>query len=75
MTVDLPAPAETLTNEHDTMRRLSIGRTKLLELLGERELESVKIGRRRLIVSSSIDRYIQRLRAAQAPANVTAAAS
>ena len=37
---------------------LSIGRTRLYELLGDRKLESILIGRRRLIKFSSIEHLI-----------------
>lgn len=40
-----------------------IGRTKVFELIKRGELETVKIGRRRLVPQSSIDRYITRLKA------------
>jgi excisionase family DNA binding protein len=42
---------------------LGIGRSALFELIGRSELESVKIGRRRLIPRAAIDSYVERLRA------------
>lgn len=49
----------------DAMRTLCIGRTTLYELMDGGELETVKIGRRRLIVTSSMNDYIDRLIAGQ----------
>jgi excisionase family DNA binding protein len=43
-----------------------IGRSHVYELLGIGELESVKIGRRRMVLVDSIDAYIERLRAVEA---------
>nr|WP_293856988.1 helix-turn-helix domain-containing protein [Sphingomonas sp. SCN 67-18] len=44
------------------IRMLGIGKTKLYELIAEGELEAIRIGRRTLIMQSSIDDFIQRLR-------------
>jgi|APLow6443716910_1056828.scaffolds.fasta_scaffold4037845_1 excisionase family DNA binding protein len=44
--------------------RLGIGRTKFYELLDSRAFKSVKIGRRRLVVSESLDAFIDSLAAA-----------
>jgi len=41
---------------------LGIGKTKLYELIAEGELETIRIGRRTLIMQASIDALIQRLR-------------
>ena len=40
---------------------IGVGRTKTYELIGNGELETVKIGRRHLIVHASIGRLIDRL--------------
>jgi hypothetical protein len=48
------------------MRMLDIGKTKLYELIGAGELETIHIGRRTLVLQESIDAMIQRLR--QVPA-------
>lgn len=42
-----------------------IGRTTLFELIRTKELASVKVGRRRMIPQSQIDRYIERGLAAE----------
>lgn len=44
------------------IRMLDIGKTKLYELIAEGELETIRIGRRTLIMQTSIDALIQRLR-------------
>ena len=41
---------------------LGVGRTKTYELIDDGELETVKIGRRHLIVYASIGRLVARLR-------------
>jgi excisionase family DNA binding protein len=45
------------------VRLLGIGKTKLYELIGAGELETIRIGRRTLIVQASIDSLVERLRA------------
>ena len=44
------------------MRMLDIGKTKLYELIAAGELETIHIGRRTLVLRSSIDELIERLR-------------
>jgi excisionase family DNA binding protein len=46
----------------DAARALRIGRTKLFQLIGDGEIETVKIGRRVLIPADALDEYVQRLR-------------
>lgn len=41
--------------------RLGVGRSMLFELIKNGELDSVKVGRRRLIPESAIVAYIERL--------------
>ncbi len=41
--------------------RLGVGKSTLNRLIGERKIESVKIGRRRLIPESAILKYVKRL--------------
>lgn len=45
---------------------LGIGRTKTLEIAAAGEIESILIGRKRLILTPSIHRYIERRQAAAA---------
>jgi hypothetical protein len=49
--------------EH-AMRMLDIGKTKLYELIGTGELETIHIGRRTLVLQASIEAFVERLRAA-----------
>jgi len=44
------------------MRMLDIGKTKLYELIADGELETIRIGRRTLIMQQSIDDLVERLR-------------
>lgn len=44
------------------MQMLDIGKTKLYELIAEGELETIRIGRRTLVMQASIDALILRLR-------------
>ena len=62
-TVEKPAPppvASTaeLLSVNETLTMLGIGRTKLYELIGAGEVESVKIGKRTLIKRVSVERFI-----------------
>ncbi len=43
-------------------KQLAVGRSTTYQLINDGELETVKIGKRRLIVRASIDAYIERLR-------------
>ncbi|MEZ5842761.1 MAG: helix-turn-helix domain-containing protein [Hyphomicrobiaceae bacterium] len=43
------------TSVNDTCRLLGIGRTLVYQLLGSGALQSVRIGRRRLVLVASID--------------------
>ena len=45
----------------ETGHQLRVGRTKVYELIGRGELETVKIDKRRLVVRASIGRLIERL--------------
>jgi excisionase family DNA binding protein len=46
----------------DAAQVLGIGKTKTFELIRAGELETVRIGRRRLIPAAAIDEYVDRLR-------------
>ncbi len=45
---------------------LSLGRSKVFELVAAGEIESLKVGRRRLIPRQALDAYVQRQREVQA---------
>lgn len=53
-----------LESTEQARARLAIGRTKLYELLDNGAIKSVKIGRRRLVVSESLDAFIDLLASA-----------
>jgi excisionase family DNA binding protein len=46
----------------ETAKKIGVGRTKIYELLGSNDLDSVRIGKRRLITSKSIYRFVENLR-------------
>jgi len=46
------------------MRILGIGKTKLYELIATGDLETIHIGRRTLVLRTSIDNLVERLRLA-----------
>lgn len=57
-----------LLRPEEVCELLSLPRTTVFRLIGSRELESLKIGKRRLIPSDAISDYIERERAAQSEA-------
>lgn len=53
--------ADRLYDEAEGRERLgNLGRTKYFELLKDGQLRSVKVGRRRMVPQSEIDRFIAR---------------
>lgn len=62
--------AKMLTNTHEKLlgtidegtKATCVGRTKFWELINAGELETVRIGRRRMVVWSSVRAYVDRLR-------------
>lgn len=56
-----PTGARLLT-VHEACRELRISRWMLYHLIKKKELESIKIGKRRLIPADAIDEYVKRLR-------------
>jgi excisionase family DNA binding protein len=49
----------------EAIEAIGLGRTTVFELMASGELESVKVGRRRLIPSEALKDYVQRLRTEQ----------
>ena len=49
----------------ETAGILAIGRTRTFEKVASGEIESVRIGRRRLVPAAAIVEYVERLRAEQ----------
>lgn len=61
-------PAPVCVRVSTAMRLLGIGKTKLYELVATGDLETIRIGRRTLIMQASIEALVARLRdAAQKP--------
>lgn len=55
-----------LLKAEQTGEILGIGRTKVYELLASGEIESVRIGRNRLIPRKAVEEYVERLTALKA---------
>jgi len=51
--------AKILVDVQEAMEILSIGRTKLLELTYDGEIPSIKVGRRRLYKTASLEEWAQ----------------
>jgi len=50
-----------LNTVEDVMERLRIGRSTAFELIGTRQLRSIKVGRRRLVSEAALIEFIERL--------------
>lgn len=50
-----------LLSVKETEEALNLGHTKVCELIAAGDIESIKIGRRRLIKPEAIDRFIERM--------------
>ena len=51
-----------LLNIPEVMAATNLGRTKIYELLGNGALESVTVGRRRMVAAAALDDWVARLR-------------
>ncbi len=49
----------------ETEAALNLGHTKVCELIADGDIESIKVGRRRLITPEAIDRFIERMAAGE----------
>ena len=67
----LDGPADLLTVE-EAARRLRIGRTTMYGLISAGVIESVTIGRRRLVPPECVTAYVAVLRSASQPATAAA---
>lgn len=56
--------ARRLYSIEDTAKQLSLGKSKVESLVRDGQIETVKIGRRRLVPAEAIDDYVERLKAA-----------
>jgi len=71
-------PGQLLISPSQAAKRLGIGRSTVYSLLADGRLESVHIGRRRLVPVGAIEHYVGRLRRDQrqtGPTDVTLARS
>ena len=59
--VELAGHPRSLLSVTEAAGMLGIGRTHVFQLLGRGDLESVAIGRRRLVPVSAIERYVRSL--------------
>jgi excisionase family DNA binding protein len=49
----------------ETEAALNLGHTKVCELIADGDIESIKVGRRRLITPKAIERFIARMAAGE----------
>ena len=54
-----------LLSIRDIEEALKLGHTKVCELIADGDIESIKIGRRRLATPEAIDKFITRLKAGE----------
>ncbi len=54
-------PNARLNTVEEVMERLRIGRSTAFELIGTRQLRSIKVGRRRLVSEAALIEFIERL--------------
>jgi excisionase family DNA binding protein len=54
-------PTARLNTVQEVMERLRIGRSTAFELIGTRQLRSIKVGRRRLVSEAALTEFIERL--------------
>jgi len=66
--VDETAPPRWLLPIPDACAGLGVGRSMLYEMAARGDVQIVRIGRRALVTVSSVDAYVDRLRAGDDPA-------
>jgi excisionase family DNA binding protein len=69
---DLPMPEALLLTPEQAPLRLAICRTRIYELMGNGQLESVRIGSSRRIPAAALVDFVQRLHSASKVGNVEA---
>lgn len=50
-----------LLKVEDAARLLGVGRTTLFELIGQRRIQTVRVGRRRLVVRAGLERFVEEI--------------
>lgn len=63
--LDEPVGDQLLNKPMDVVRRTSLGRTTVFDLIARGEIESVKVGRSRLIPEEALRGFVARLREQQ----------
>lgn len=61
-------PEKLLYQVKEAAERINLGRSTVYTLIRTGQIESVKVGRKRLIASAALDEFVARVRAAQSPA-------
>ena len=61
MEAAINGPIARLNTVEEVMERLRIGRSTAFELIGTRQLRSIKVGRRRLVSEAALIEFIERL--------------
>lgn len=62
MTIDVARPDRALYPLHEAAHQLGIGRTTVFALIAAGEIETVTVGRRRLVPAEAITAFVARLR-------------
>lgn len=57
-------PAPLTVRVETAMRMIGLGRTKFYELIGEGEIETIKVGRSTLVIVESLRAFVQSRRSA-----------
>jgi excisionase family DNA binding protein len=65
MTAAPPDPVRVLYSVEEAAARLAIGRTLMFRLIRDHAIDSVRVGRLRLIPADAINAYVNRLAAVQ----------
>ncbi len=58
-----PVEPALLLKVEDTARLLGVGRTTLFELIGQGRIQTVRLGRRRLVVRAGLERFVEEISA------------
>lgn len=66
--MNTPAAQPLALSVADTAKRLSVGKTTCFALIGSGQLSTFRVGRKRLVLASSIDAFIARQCLAACPA-------
>ncbi len=59
----VPVEPALLLKVEDAARLLGVGRTTLFELIGQGRIQTVRLGRRRLVVRAGLERFVEEISA------------